>query len=66
MLCRSTNKHLKETDVSELLEKLLKMFFRGLIKVGGWRGRGMKHAWDKWEMHTKFWLGNLKGRDHLS
>jgi hypothetical protein len=24
----------------------------------------MQQAWKRWEMHTKFWSGNLKGRDH--
>jgi hypothetical protein len=25
----------------------------------------MWHAWERFEMHTIFWLENLKGRDHL-
>jgi len=25
----------------------------------------MQHAWKRWEMHTEFWLEDLKGRDHL-
>jgi len=25
----------------------------------------MWHTWHRCEMHTKFWLENLKGRDHL-
>jgi hypothetical protein len=24
----------------------------------------MWHAWERWEMHIKFWSGNLNGRDH--
>jgi len=24
----------------------------------------MKHTWERWEMHTKFWLENLKETDH--
>jgi hypothetical protein len=25
----------------------------------------MQHAWERKEMHTVFWLGNLKGRDYV-
>jgi hypothetical protein len=25
----------------------------------------MLHAWERWELHTKFHSGNLKGRDHF-
>jgi hypothetical protein len=25
---------------------------------------GMWHTWYRWKIHTKFWLGSLKGRDH--
>jgi hypothetical protein len=25
----------------------------------------MQHASERWEMHTKFLLENLKGRDHM-
>jgi hypothetical protein len=25
----------------------------------------MQHTWERRQMHTKFWLKNLKGRDHL-
>jgi hypothetical protein len=25
----------------------------------------MKHAWERCERHTTFWLENLKGRDHV-
>jgi len=30
-----------------------------------WSRWGMWHARDICEMHTKFWLWSLKGRDHL-
>jgi hypothetical protein len=26
---------------------------------------GMKHVWGKGEVHTGFWRGNLRLRDHL-
>jgi hypothetical protein len=26
----------------------------------GWDGKGI---WDRWEMHTKFWLATMNGRD---
>jgi hypothetical protein len=26
-----------------------------------WDGRGVYNAWERWEMHTKFWLENVKG-----
>jgi hypothetical protein len=25
----------------------------------------MLHSWRRWEIYTKFWLENLKKRDHL-
>lgn len=25
---------------------------------------GLHHAWEKWEMHIKFWLETLMKRDH--
>ena len=25
----------------------------------------MQHVWGRGEMHTEFWWGNVKGRDHL-
>jgi hypothetical protein len=27
-------------------------------------GDGMKRAWGRYEMYTKIWSGNLKGRDN--
>jgi hypothetical protein len=29
-----------------------------------WGDQIKEHAWDKREMHIKFWLENLKGLDH--
>jgi hypothetical protein len=41
---------------------------RSIIKVikarrmrDGW---GMLRAWGRWEVHTTFWFGGLKGEDH--
>jgi hypothetical protein len=28
-------------------------------------GRGMQHAWVRWETHTKFWSEKIKGGDHF-
>jgi hypothetical protein len=25
----------------------------------------MQHIWKRWEVHTYFWFGNLKGTDHF-
>jgi len=30
----------------------------------GWNRRHILYAWERWEMHTKFWSVNLKGNDH--
>jgi hypothetical protein len=27
-----------------------------------WDGWGIYHGWERWEVHTLFWLENLKGR----
>jgi hypothetical protein len=34
-----------------------------LINQVGQDGWGMQYACERQEMHTNFWLGNLKGRD---
>ena len=30
-----------------------------------WKWRGMWRVWERWEVHTGFWWGNLKERGHL-
>jgi len=30
-----------------------------VIKSGNMRRQVMQHAWERWEVHTKFWLKNL-------
>jgi len=37
-----------------------------LQNQGGWEdGCRMQHAWEPWDMCTKLYPGNLKGRGHL-
>lgn len=42
-----------------------RMFAFNINQRLGWNGWKMEHAWVKWYSHTKFWLGNLKGRYRL-
>jgi hypothetical protein len=37
----------------------------GWSRQGWYGGRGMWHAWDRWEIHIKFWSVNLKGINRL-
>jgi hypothetical protein len=43
---------------------LHRILFR-LSNWGGWDGWGMWHAWESCEMHTAFWLENLKERGNF-
>jgi hypothetical protein len=36
----------------------------GWSNAGGWDGRCMSHAWERWKIYTIFWLENVKGKDH--
>jgi len=33
-------------------------------RQGGWDGQGMQYEWERWKMHTAFWLENSKRREH--
>jgi len=54
---------LKRLRMSE--NRVLRRIFGPIREQGGQDEWGMSHALERIEMHTKFWLGNLKIRGHL-
>jgi hypothetical protein len=48
-----------------IMSTLLHLILLGQLNQLGFDGKSMQHTWGKWEIHTKFWLENFKGRDHI-
>jgi hypothetical protein len=55
----------RKLDNKELRYIIYQEIMLGSTNRGEWDGRGIQHAWERWDMHTRFYQKNRKRRDHL-